>query len=42
MKKEWVKTYLMDCMGYGEDDLEGLTMNELKDLVDDWENYKNY
>lgn len=43
MTKQQIINYLVDCLGYSEDqDLKGLTRSELMDLVDSKENLKNY
>jgi hypothetical protein len=42
MTKEDIKTYLIDCTGYSEEDLKDLTKDELLDLVDDREELFNY
>lgn len=34
--------YLIDSLGYSEEDLEDLTKNELLDLVDDMESLKAF
>ncbi len=32
---EQYKNYIIDCLGYSEQDLDGLTKRELEDLIDD-------
>lgn len=35
LSKENLKNYLIDVIGYSEDDLSGMTKEELLDLIDD-------
>jgi hypothetical protein len=42
MKKIELVYYLVDCKGYDFDEMQECSMSELRDLIDDWEDYKNY
>jgi hypothetical protein len=43
MKKQQIINYLVDCLGYSEDqDLKDLTRSELMDLVENKQDLINY
>ena len=39
MVKEIIKNYLIDCIGYSEEDLKGKTIKELMSLIDDEQDF---
>ena len=40
--KEQIKDYLIDCQGYGEEDLKGMKKSELWDELDNEFSFKLY